>query len=94
MTKTAQVNVVSNKGNHLYRVFLIRLRLVKCTGLTMLLCSQKTSIFCFLLTYGFRKRFTLKARYISKRERKGGPQLQMYVIKFSTNFNYNPDRFY
>lgn len=80
MTKTAQFNVVYNKRNHLYRVFLIRLRLVKCTGLAMLSCSQKiTSTFCFLLTYGFRKRFTLKARYISKRERKRGSQLQMSI---------------
>lgn len=75
MNTTAPFTVVSNKRNHLYRVFLIRLRLVKCTGLAMLLCSQTiTSTRCFLLTYGFRKRFTSKARYISKRGReKGSP---------------------
>lgn len=95
MTANAQFNVVSNKRNHLYRAFLIRLRLLKCTRLSMLMCSQTiTSTRCFLLSYAFRKRFTSKARYISKRELKRGPQLQIYVIKLSTNFNYNPDRFY
>lgn len=74
MTTTAQFNVVSNKRNHLYRVFLIRLRLLKCTRLALLLCSQTiTSTRCFLLTFVFRKCFTLKARYILKRERKSGP---------------------
>lgn len=75
MTTTAQFNVVSSKRNHLYRVFLFRLRLAKCTGLAMLLCSQTiTSTRCFLLTYTFRERFMSKARYISKRERKRCPQ--------------------